>query len=99
MYGPVIQGKLVRLRPPKTEDAAVMIGWFEDMEITRLLLLRNPPSLEMENEWLDKAGRNPHEVLWGVEHEGSTIGTTQIHLIDLKNRFGTTPTIHSDKAL
>jgi RimJ/RimL family protein N-acetyltransferase len=99
VYGPVIQGKLVRLRPPKPEDAAVMIAWFEDTEVTRLLLLRNPPSLEMENEWLDRAARNPDEVLWVVEHKGATVGTTHIHLIDWKNGFGTTGTIIGDKLL
>ena len=52
MYGPMIQGKLVRLRPPKPEDAEVMITWFEDMEVTRLLFVRNPPSIEMDgNGW------------------------------------------------
>jgi hypothetical protein len=42
MYGPVIQGKLVRLRPPKPEDAAVMIAWFEDLETNRFLGRRQP---------------------------------------------------------
>jgi len=46
MYGPVIEGKLVRLRPPMPEDAAVMITWFEDLEVTRFLKLRYPPSIE-----------------------------------------------------
>src|SRR6266568_3251575 len=32
MLGPVIQGKLVRLRPPRADDVPVMIGWFEDIE-------------------------------------------------------------------
>ena len=40
MYGPVIEGELVRLRPPKPEDAAVIITWFEDLEVTRFILLR-----------------------------------------------------------
>jgi RimJ/RimL family protein N-acetyltransferase len=99
MYGPVIQGKLVRLRAPKPDDAAVMIAWFEDMEVTRLLLLQHPPSIAMENEWLERAARNPDEVLWTVEHQGAAVGTTHIHLIDWKNGFGTTGTIIGDKAL
>ena len=103
MYGPVIQGNLARLRPPTSEDAAVMIAWFEDMEVTRLLMLRNPPSIEMEKEWLDRAARNPDEVLWVVEHSGAAIGTTHIHLIDWKNGFGTTGrssvTTHSGEGL
>ena len=56
MYGPLIEGKLVRLRPPKPDDAAAMITWFEDMEVTRFLLRNDPPSLEEEKEWLEKHG-------------------------------------------
>jgi RimJ/RimL family protein N-acetyltransferase len=37
MNGPVIEGKLVRLRPPRIEDAEVMMAWFEDLEVTRFL--------------------------------------------------------------
>jgi hypothetical protein len=32
MNGPVIEGKLVRLRPPRIEDAEVMMAWFEDQD-------------------------------------------------------------------
>jgi hypothetical protein len=50
VYGPVIQGKLVRLRPPHPGDAAAMATWFEDLEVTRFIKLRNPPSVEAEKE-------------------------------------------------
>jgi hypothetical protein len=48
MYGPVIQGELVRLRPPQAEEVELISKWFEDMEVTRFLNLRFPPSVEME---------------------------------------------------
>jgi RimJ/RimL family protein N-acetyltransferase len=99
MYGPVIEGKLVRLRPPRPEDAAVMITWFEDMEITRFLLLRNPPGIEAEKEWLDRMSKDPDQVVWVVEHKGKSVGTTAIHAIDWKNGSGTTGTIIGDKAV
>ncbi|HYT12794.1 MAG TPA: GNAT family protein [Candidatus Nitrosopolaris sp.] len=97
MYGPVIQGKLVLLRPPKPEDAAHMITWFEDMEVTRYLALRHPPNIEFENEWLDKMARDPNSILWVVEHEGHTVGTTAIHEINWKYGHGTTGTNIGDK--
>ncbi len=59
MYGPVIEGKRLRLRPPKAEDAPVMITWFEDMEVTQYLFVRTPPSLEQEKEWLDARAKDP----------------------------------------
>lgn len=97
MYGPVIQGKLLRLRPPKPDDAEVMIGWFEDLEATHFLELRNPPSIEMEKEWLDRTGKDPSSVVWVVEVDGRAVGTTGIREIDWKNGFGSTGTIIGDK--
>jgi RimJ/RimL family protein N-acetyltransferase len=99
MYGPVIQGKLVRLRPPKPEDSEVMITWFEDMEVTRFLLLRHPPSIEMEKEWLEKIARSPDDVIWVIERNEQTVGTTAIHAIDWKNGSGTTGTVIGDKSV
>jgi RimJ/RimL family protein N-acetyltransferase len=99
MYGPVIEGKLLRLRPPRADDAALMITWFEDMEVTRLLLLQTPPSLEAEKEWLEKMARDPNFLIWVVEHEGRAVGVTGIHEINWKDGYGTTGTIIGDKAV
>jgi [ribosomal protein S5]-alanine N-acetyltransferase len=99
MYGPVIQGELVRLRPPNPDDAAVMIKWFEDLEVTRFILLRFPPSIEIEKEWLDRMAKSQDDIFWVVEHEGSAVGATAIHQIDWKNGSGTTGTTIGDKSL
>lgn len=99
MYGPVLEGKLVRLRPPRPEDAAVMITWFEDLEVTRFLKLRHPPSVDSEKEWLDKVAKDPNVVLWAVEFKGRPVGTTAISFIDWKLGFGITGTIIGDKTV
>src|SRR4030088_2139771 len=99
MYGPVLEGKLVRLRPPRPEDAAVMITWFEDLEVTRFLKLRYPPSVEAEKEWLEKIARGPDHVQWGGEVKGAAAGTTSIVRIDWKNGFATTGTVIGDKSV
>jgi RimJ/RimL family protein N-acetyltransferase len=99
MYGPVIRGENVRLRPPKAEDAALMITWFEDMEVTRFLLNRFPPSLEAEKEWLDRIAKDPNEIFWVVEHEGTAVGATGIHAINWQDGYGTTGTVIGDKAV
>src|SRR5258706_16383272 len=93
MYGPVIQGKLVRLRPPKPEDAEVMIGWFEDLETTRFLALQNPPSIEMEKQWLRTTAKEPNSVIGGTEEGGVAVGTTGITGVAWENGFGTTGTL------
>ena len=68
MYGPVIQGKVVRLRPPTPEDVPSMVTWFEDLEVTRFIKLRNPPSVDLEKEFLDRMARDPDAIFWVVEH-------------------------------
>ncbi len=99
MNGPVIEGKLVRLRPPRIEDAEVMITWFEDLEVTRFLKLRHPPSLEAEKEWVDMVAKDPNHIQWVIEFEAAPVGTTAIVQIDWKNGFGTTGTIIGNKAV
>jgi RimJ/RimL family protein N-acetyltransferase len=99
MYGPVIQGKLVTLRPPRPDDAAVMITWFEDMEVTRFLLVRHPPSMDMETEWLDKMARSPDDVVWVIEYQGHAVGTTALHKIDWRNGSAITGTVIGDKSV
>jgi [ribosomal protein S5]-alanine N-acetyltransferase len=99
MNGPVIQGKLVRLRPPKPEDASPMVSWFEDLEATLFLGRRNPPSIELEKEWLEATAREPNSVVWAVEVDGRAVGTTGIREIDWKNGFGTTGTLIGERSL
>jgi ribosomal-protein-alanine N-acetyltransferase len=98
MYGPVVQGDLVRLRPPSADDAPLMITWFEDLEVTRFLSLRHPKSVEAEKEWLAKVESDPNSIIWVVEHEGFVVGVTGIHEINWKFGYGTTGTIIGDKA-
>jgi RimJ/RimL family protein N-acetyltransferase len=97
MYGPVIQGDLVRLRPPIPEDAAGMITWFEDLEVIRFIKRGHPPSVDEEKEFLDRTARDPDSVFWAVEHEGRLVGGTSIVRIDWRNGFGTTGTVIGDK--
>lgn len=97
MFGPVIQGKLVRLRPARPEEAAGMAAWFEDLEVTRFIKRRHPPSPDMEKEFFDRVSRDPNVVWWAVEHEGRIVGGTSIMGIDWKHGHGTTGTLIGDK--
>jgi RimJ/RimL family protein N-acetyltransferase len=98
MYGPVIQGNLIKLRPPLSEDAAAMTNWFEDLEVTRFIKLRHPPSLDAEKEFLERTARDPDSVFWALEYEGRLVGGTSIVAIDWKHGSGTTGTVIGDKA-
>jgi RimJ/RimL family protein N-acetyltransferase len=99
MYGPVIEGKLVRLRPPRPHELDEIATWFDDMEVTRFLKLRTPPSVDMEKEFLDRMARDPNTVWWGVEHEGRLVGGTGIVAIDWNWGHGTTGTVIADKSV
>lgn len=98
MFGPVIEGRLIRLRPPRDEEADGIARWFDDLEVTRFLELRHPPSAAMESEFLDRTARDANVVWWAVEHEGGLVGGTGIHEIDWKHGSGTTGTLLADKA-
>ncbi len=74
-----------------------MATWFEDLEVTRFVKLRNPPSVEAEKEFLDRMARDENAVFWAVELEGNLVGGTSIVAIDWKNGFGTTGTLIGDK--
>jgi len=99
MYGPVIQGKVVRLRPPKPDDASPMVSWFEDLEVTHFGGRRTGLSIEMEKTWLETTAKDPNSVVWVLEVDGLAAGTTVIREIDWKNGFGTTGTMIGDKSL
>lgn len=99
MFGPVIEGKLVRLRPPRPEDVGLITTWFDDLEVTRFLKLRNPPSAEMEKEFLDRMARDPGAIWWAVEHQARLVGGTSIQSIDWKWGHGTTGTVIADKSV
>ncbi len=99
MYGPVIQGKVVRLRPPKPDDASPMVSWFEDLEVTHFGGRRTALSIEMEKTWLETTAKDPNSVVWVLEVDGLAVGTTVIREIDWKNGFGTTGTVIGDRSL
>ena len=98
MFGPVIQGKLVRLRPPRPEEAMEMGSWFDDLEVTRFIKRRFPPSAESEKDFLERTERDPDVIFWAIEHDGRLVGGTSIRMIDWKHAHGTTGTVIADKS-
>jgi len=98
VFGPVLKGAKVTLRPPDETDAARAIEWFADQEVTRYLATTFPLSLEQEQETLKKLGESKSDVFWIIEVEGRAIGATGIHRIDWINANATTGTVIGDKA-
>ena len=99
MFGPTIKGDKVTLRRPRPEEAKIMAGWFEDMEVTQYLAMTRPPSDKFEEEWLEGHARNPNTILWAVEFEGRLVGVTSLEKIDWVNQNAVTGTVLGDKSV
>ncbi len=99
MFGPVIEGEKVTLRPPRTEDCGVYIEWFSDMEVTRYLARRWPVTLEREHEWLKSHEDSDHSVVWSLEYEGKLVGFSSVENINWNYLFGITGTIIGDRSV
>ncbi len=82
MYGPVLTGTKVTLRPPDDSDAARFVAWLADLDVTRYLLRRSTFALEQEEGFLKTIGESKTEVFWTIEADGQAIGATGIHQID-----------------
>ncbi len=88
MLGPVIEGERVRLEPPRPEHAHAYLGWLADMEVTRYLRTRFPPTLCQEEAALEKLAEDPHQIAWAItlKEGGKLIGATVLEKIDWRNR-------------
>ena len=90
MYGPVLVGTKVTLRPPVDSDAELFVAWFGDLDVTRYLLRRFAVGQLQEEGFLKKLGESTTDVFWMLEADGVAIGATGIHQIDWLHAHGTT---------
>jgi ribosomal-protein-alanine N-acetyltransferase len=97
MYGPVLTGAKVTLRPPDDSDAQRFVDWFADLEVTRYLGRRAGIGLLQEQGHLKKVGESTTDIFWMLEAEGRAIGATGIHNIDWINAHAVTGTVIGEK--
>ena len=98
MFGPVLKGERVRLRPPVPAEAALFVEWLADTEVTRYLGTAFPMSLQQEEDFVKRIGESKNDVWWIIEAEGRAIGASGIHRIDRINSNATTGTLIGDKS-
>ena len=98
MFGPVLRGEKVTLRPARESDAEHFVRWFADMEVTRFLARRMAITLQQELEFLKRIGESKDDVWWVIEVESTAIGATGIHGINWLDANGTTGIMIGDKA-
>jgi RimJ/RimL family protein N-acetyltransferase len=97
MFGPVLKGQKVTLRPPDATDAARFIAWFADLEVTRYLGTTFPLSLQGEEEALKRLGEAKDTVFWVIEADAKAIGGIGIHRIDWISANAITGIVIGDK--
>ena len=97
MFGPVLKGTKVTLRPGRESDAELFVRWFADMEVTRMLGRRMAIVLYQEQEFLKKIGESKDDVWWAIEAEGKAIGASGIHAINWIDANATTGTMIGEK--
>lgn len=100
MFGPVIEGQHVRLEPPRPEWSPAYQQWLADMDVTRYLLHRHPPSAKQEEDDLEQAAGDPHRVVWAIalRDDGRPIGATALEKIDWRNRDAESGIMIGDKS-
>src|SRR5437867_9596213 len=97
MFGPVLRGDKVTLRPAREDDARHFVRWFADMEVTRFLARRMAITLEQELEFLKNVGESKDDVWWVIEAAGRAIGATGIHRINWLDANGATGIVIGEK--
>ena len=97
MFGPVLKGTHVTLRPADDSDPPRFVPWFADMEVTRWLGRGSAVALYQEVDYFKRAGESKTDVQWMIDADGETVGSTGIHGIDWKHAHGTTGIVIGDK--
>lgn len=90
MFGPVLKGVRVTLRPADDSDPPRFVPWFADMEVTRFLGHRSAVALYHEVDVLKRFGEAKDVVFWMIDADGETVGSTGIHAIDWQSAHATT---------
>ena len=97
MFGPLLKGERVTLRPADDSDPPRFIPWVADVEVTRYLGRRTGMALYQEVDFFKKVGESKNDVLWIIDFEGRTVGAIGIHGINWQNALGTTGILIGDK--
>lgn len=99
MFGPVLRGSVVTMRPFTSADADTFRAWLADPETTRYMVRVFPPSEESEKEWIERVGKSEADIVWGLEHDGRLVGISGVHSIDWINQHATTGSLVGDRSV
>ena len=97
MFGPLLRGARVTLRPADDSDPPRFLPWVADVEVTRYLGRRTGAALYQEVDFFKRAGESKTDVLWVIDFDAKTVGAIGIHNISWQNALGTTGILIGDK--
>jgi ribosomal-protein-alanine N-acetyltransferase len=90
MFGPLLRGAHVTLRPADDDDPPRFVPWFADLEVTKYLGRPSAVALYQEVDFFKRVGESKTDVFWMIDFDGEAVGATGIHAIDWRNAHGTT---------
>jgi diamine N-acetyltransferase len=81
VQNPFLIAEKIYLRPLEVADAATIVPWFNDPDVTRYLLRHQPMSLHGEEEFLRRVPANESDVVLGIvlKENDQLIGTVGLH--------------------
>src|SRR2546423_915288 len=97
MFGPILAGTKVTLRPARESDAECFVRWFADVDVLRHLGRRMAVALYQEQDFLRKIGESKDDVWWMIDAGSHPIGATGIHRINWLDANGTTGIVIGEK--
>ena len=99
MFGPALRGEKCVLRPPRTEEAAQYVKWFEDPDVFRYTLQIGPLSIWQEQDFIKRMAEEQNAVSWVIEVDGRPVGWTGVGGINWRNGNGESGIVIGDKSL
>ena len=89
---------LVTLAPVLPEHLPNHCRWFADPESTRFILRVPPPTLQQEEEWLDRIARSETDVVWAILAGDRQVGATGLHDIHWQSRHAKSGILIGERA-
>lgn len=99
MQNPFLIGTLVYLRPLERLDAAILLPWINDQEVTRTLRVHRPLNLTAEEDFINHLCTQSDTVALGIalRADDRLVGMCSLNQIDSKNRHAQFGIIIGDK--
>ncbi|MBQ2959720.1 MAG: GNAT family N-acetyltransferase [Oscillospiraceae bacterium] len=84
---PIINGRLVRLRPITQADTPDIVRWRNDPEVQQFFIFREPFTLEMHQNWLESKVYTGKVIQYIIEDKesGQSVGSVYFRDIDPVN--------------